>query len=294
MKKLFRTLIVLISVALIAIGAHVLFLFYLSPSEKYSYDSYLDTEKNKNALILVAHDDDALLFCGTTSKLIAQGWNINFLCFYNSIFHPKDTPIRKLEVEKIKTIEGLKTIDLIDFDLRKKSDTIKLGWWPIPVNLFSEVFNVDSLKFFIQNAINKYKPSVIFILDNYIGYYGNPEHVLVGKVVEEICLTNKDSIIFPVKKIYMSVMPPSQTNKILGKTGSYIMGKQIYQCNGMPIPDVQIDISSVGEKKKNILLAQASQYRTVNKYIPAFKFYPYWMYFNIFDKEYFTIIDIKK
>lgn len=287
-------MIVFVTVAVIAIGAHLLYLFYLSPSEKYPYDSYLDTEQNKIGLIVVAHDDDALPFCGTPSKLIANGWEINFLCYYNSFYHPETISIRKSEVEKIRKIEGLKNIDLIDFDIRKKSDTIKLGWWPIPLDKFAENFKIDSLKFFIQKSITKYKPSVVFIIDNVIGIYGNPEHVLVGKVVEDICRTNKDSINFPVKKIYMSVMPPSQTNKILRKSASYIAGKKIYNCNGIPAPDVQIDISSFGLKKKNILLAQASQYRTLNKYIPAFKFYPYWIYFNIFNKEYFKIIDIKK
>jgi hypothetical protein len=91
----------------------------------------------------------------------------------------------------------------------------------------------------------------------------------------------------------MSVFPPSQANKIV-KSDSFFEGKKIYHCDGMPIPDVQIDISSFGGRKKNILLAQASQYKNINKFIPFFKFYPGWIYFNIFDKEYFKILDINK
>jgi hypothetical protein len=145
MKKLFKIMIILIAIVIIVVGSHIFYLFYLCPSEDYSEDTYLTNEKNKTALIVVAHDDDALMFCGTTTKLIAQGWEINFLCFYNSFYHPKDTPVRKMEVEEISKIEGIKNIDLIDFNLRKKYDTIAKGWWPVPYNQFSEYFKEDSL-----------------------------------------------------------------------------------------------------------------------------------------------------
>lgn len=293
MKRLFKIMIAFIAIGIIAVVANIFYLFTLAKSEEYPDDTYLTSENNKTALIVVAHDDDACMFAGTISKLVALGWEINFLSFYSSHWRPEEISVRKSEMKNVARIEGFKSFKLIDLELRNSLETIKEPWMPIPYNKFSENFKIDSLRTFILTSINEFDPGVIFILDNIIGLYGHPEHVLVGKVVEEICQSYKDSMGFPVKKIYMSVLPPSQANKIVGKTGAYSEGKRVYHCNGMPLPDVQIDISSFGGKKKDIILAEPSQHRNFKKFIPYYHYYPGWLYYNIFNKEYFKILDVK-
>ena len=147
---------------------------------------------------------------------------------------------------------------------------------------------------YVLKAIKKYNPSVIFTLDNEIGFYGNPEHVLVGQVAVEICSLYKDSSNFSVKKIYHGVFPYSQAEKIMGKGKVYTEGKKIYRCNGMPTPDVQINISSFTTIKKKIFLAHASQHRNLKKFYPFYHYYPGWLYFGIFNKEYFRIISFEE
>lgn len=294
MKRKLKIVIAIIALGAIMVIAHIIYFTTIAPNENYSFDTYLATEKNKTALIVVAHDDDATNFAGTTSKLAENEWEINFLCFYCYHWRPEDNPLRKLEMQKVAKIEGFKHIELIDLELRNRLDTVKEPWMPIPYDQFAENFNIDSLKMFVQSAINKYNPSVIFIMDNVIGFYGHPEHVLVGKVVEDICRLYKDSLQFPVKKIYQNVIPPSHAEKMMGDAASYIKGKKIYHCNGMPIPDVQTDISSFAKKKKAVFLAHASQHRNLKKFWPYYKYYPSWIYFGIFDKEYFNVIDIEE
>lgn len=294
MKSKFKIVIAIIALGATMVIAHIIYLTTIAPKENYPYDTNLATEANKTALIVVAHDDDATFFAGTTSKLAEEGWEINFLCFYSYYWRAEDNPLRKLEMKKVAEIEGFKHIELVDLELRNRIDTVKEPWMPIPYDQFDENFNTDSLKMFVQNAINKYNPGVIFILDNVIGFYGHPEHVLVGKVVEDICRLYKDSLQFPVKKIYQNVIPPSHAEKIMGNAAPYIQGKKIYHCTGMPIPDVQIDISSFARKKKAVFLAHASQHRNLKKIWPYYKYYPGWIYFGIFDKEYFNVIDIEE
>jgi len=291
MKKIIKAGILIIIAGICIFIGHIIYLYSLTPEEDYPEDTYLQNEQNKTALIIVAHDDDASLFSGTTSLLAANGWNINFLCFYTHLHRPEDNSIRKLEMKQVSEIQGLNSLALIDFAIAR--DKTKQSYMPIPHNEFSAYYKIDSLRMYIYESISKFAPSIIFTLDNIIGYYGHPEHVLVGQVVEEICKSNKDSTGFPVKKIYQVVYPPSMAKKIMDKKEIYQYGKEMYQCNGMPEPDIQIDISSFAITKKRVLLAHASQHRNIKKFVPYYRIFPGWIYWRIFRYEYFNILSIK-
>ena len=292
MKQIKKFGIAIILIGICAVAAHIIYLFTLTPKDKYPEDTYLKTEQKKSALIIVAHDDDAAPFSGTTSLLAANGWDISFLCFYTDYWRPEDNPTRKLEMKNIAEIQGLKNIELIDFTITNRLDTMEKPWMPIPYNKFPDYFKIDSLKMYIQDAINKYKPNVIFTLDSDIGFYGHPEHVLVAQTVVDVCSSYKDTLGFSVRKIYQYVWPKSQAEKIMGNSDVYSEGKRIYGCDGMPSPDVQINISLFSKTKKRVFLAHASQHRNLKKFFPYYHYYPGWLYFGIFNKEYFRIINI--
>lgn len=221
MKKIRIVGISIILVGICSLAAHILYLYSLKPEEKYPEDSYLKNAHNKTALIIVAHDDDAAPFSGTTSLLAADGWYIGFICFYTDYWRPEEKPVRKLEMEEAAKIQGFKNLELIDFTIRNRLDTVKQPWMPIPYDRFTDNFKIDSLRMYILNAIKRYNPGTIFTLDNVIGAYGHPEHVLVSQSILEICSIYKDSSDFSVKKIYQSVLPYSQAEKIMGNKEVY-------------------------------------------------------------------------
>ena len=291
-KKIRTAGIVIILVGIFLVAAHILYLYSLKPVEIYPEDSYLKKAQNKTALIIVAHDDDAAPFAGTTTLLATHDWDISFMCFYTNDWRPEENPVRKLEMEEVAKIQGFKNLELLDFTLRKRLDTVKQPWMPIPYDMFVDNFKTDSLDMYILDAIKRYHPSVIFTLDNVVGIYGHPEHVLVSQSIMGVCSLYKDSLNFPVKKIYQSVLPYSQAEKIMGKMDVFSEGKRVYGCNGIPSPNVQINISAFATTKKNVFLAHASQHRNLKKFIPYYHYYPGWLYFGIFNKEYFRIINI--
>jgi hypothetical protein len=84
------------------------------------------------------------------------------------------------------------------------------------------------------------------------------------------------------------ILTPSQAEKMMSNTDT----KNIYRCSGMPLPDVQINIYPYARKKKSVLLAHASQHRNIKKLFPSYKYIPSSIYFKIFDKEYFNIIEL--
>ena len=252
MKKLIKYVIGLALTVIIGIALHISYLYSLRPTENYPEDTYLKSVNKKKALIIVAHDDDATLFSGTTSMLAATGWDVSFVCFYTDLYKPEVNPIRREEMENIQEIEGLTNIELIDLRLRRSMDTIEKPWLPIPYDEFPDNFEIDSLRTYILKAIEKYQPIVVFTLDDVIGFYGHPEHVLVSKTIVNICTEYKDSTDFSVKRIYQCVWPYSQAEKIMKNIPTYHRGKEIYVCEGMPAPDVEIEISLFGSTKKKV------------------------------------------
>ena len=148
-----KIILVLLLVTLAAIVAHLIWLSRLNGEETYLDDTYLDLTQNKTALVIVAHDDDAIGCAGTISELTRKGWKVHFLTFYGN-WRAQDNPIRKQEVAEVAKIQGLATTELIDFSIQK-SDTVQEPWRPIPYEKFPEYMEVDLLKKMIAQAIEK-------------------------------------------------------------------------------------------------------------------------------------------
>ena len=145
-------------------------------NEKFSEDTFLDKATDKTALIVVAHDDDAIGCAGTVTELTKKGWKVYLLTFYGH-WKAEDNPIRKKEVAKVITIE-------------------------------------------------KYKPTVVFSLDNITGAYGHPEHVCVSQCVIDVCSEMKNSAGFSVKKIYQSIYTKTLNETFFADNSTYIAAKK--------------------------------------------------------------------
>jgi N-acetylglucosamine malate deacetylase 2 len=288
--------VILFVTAIAAIGAHIYYLTSLAAKEIYPADTYLDTAEDKNALIIVAHDDDMAGSSGTITRLCSNGWKIREMCFYQQggLYFKKDSaknPIRKSSLADVAKIQGLAGTDPVDFNFRKNMETEK-SYFPIPYNDFPVNYYIDSMKQYIGSYIRKYNPSVIFTLDDRFGGYGHPDHVLVSKVVLQYCLEHKNDPGFTVKKIYQAVFPPSLSEKVLGRLPIYIEAKKVYQCNGSPSPDVQINIVKYSKQKKAVMKTYITEQNSFRQIWPYYNLYPHWLYFRIFDRDFFRVINI--
>ena len=292
MRKKVKLFAILAMIVIIAVSAHLYWLTRLNGSKVFPRDTYLGSETNKTALIVVAHDDDAIGCAGTVSELTKKGWKVHFLTFYGN-WRKEDNALRKKEVEQVAGIQQLSSTDLVDFSIQK-TDTVKEPWMPIPYASMADYMQVDSIKNIIAEALKKYKPSVVFTLDNVIGGYGHPEHVCVSQSVVDVCNEMKTDTSFTVNKIYQAVFTKTLNENILKDNPAFIAAKNVYQVDGSPIPDVEVNIYNSSKEKKEVMLAYHSQKRNLKKIWPYYNVYPHWLYFKIFDKEYFKIVAINK
>jgi LmbE family N-acetylglucosaminyl deacetylase len=286
MKRSFKVVIVLIAIGIVALSAHLYWLSNLNGDETFQQDTFLGSAPNKTALIIVAHDDDAIGCAGTITELTKKGWKVHFLTFYGN-WRKEDNPMRKKEVEQVAQIQNLSSTHLIDFSLQK-TDTVKEPWLPIPYSEFSNYLEVDSVKAMISATIKEYNPSVLFTLDNVIGGYGHPEHVCVSQSAIDVCRENETS----VQRIYQAVFPRTLNENVLKDNPAFIAAKKVYNAEGSPHPTVEIDIVNSSAEKKDVMIAYESQKRNLAKIWPYYNVYPHWVYFRIFDKEYFNVVEV--
>lgn len=292
MKRTKRALVFILIAPLVIIVANYFYLTSLAAKETYPTETFFSTEQNKTALIIVAHDDDAVSAAGTITMLCKNGWKVSELCFYRG-FENKDS-IRKYSLQKAGEIEGLKSITTINLKYRMDTATNHEPWMPFPYYEFPNVFKTDSIEKYIINFIDSNKPAVIFTLDDAIGGYGHPEHVLISKLVRSCCEKNKTNKNFTVHRIYQAVFPPSLTENILGDNKTFTVAKKIYQCTGMPAPDIQVNIRPFASQKKEVMKAYITEQKSINMVWPYYSYYPPSIYFHIFDREFFRVIEIKK
>ncbi len=285
-------------VAVLIIAAHLYYLTTLAATEQYPEDSYLAGSDNKTALIIVAHDDDMVGSAGTMTLLARQGWRIRELCFYQhgGPRNEKDSlknPIRKQDLQKVARLQGLEGVDPVDLNLRQDMN-VERPWHPIPYADFDRTFRSDTVRTIVAKYIEDHRPSVIFTLDDSIGAYGHPEHVLLSRTVLSYCAQHAMEPGFPVKRVYQAVFPPSLAENVLGDHDTYVAAKAIYGRPGMPLPDVQIGIASVASEKKAAMEAYTTEQNSLRKIWPCYHLYPAGIYFRIFDRDFFRVIDVSR
>ncbi|TAH17475.1 MAG: hypothetical protein EAZ08_13705 [Cytophagales bacterium] len=297
-NKLKRIGTAVVSLFAMILIAHLYYLSTLAATEIYPTDTFLDKASRKKALIITAHDDDAFASAGTIGKLVSEGWEIRHICLSSQQGIARDKMFEGIVKE-----QGLAGVDFLSLKHRNDLDTNKTPFMPIAIKNFRVVFNAKSVYEMLAEKIDQFQPEVIFSLDDQIGGYGHPDHVFISRLVLDYCKENNTKANFSVKKIYQSVFTPSMSEAIMVKerlhnwstVNPYLTGKMVYNVSGMPIPTTEINIYSWAKAKKTYMDGFPPQDRkNIKKFAPAFHLYPAWLYFSIFDKEYFRVIDTKK
>jgi LmbE family N-acetylglucosaminyl deacetylase len=266
----------------------------LAAEETFPKDSYLDTVKRKRAMVVTAHDDDDASMAGTLAKLNEAGWEIKQICFVSG---DKKRDEALIKAGKF-ILDEIEFINIQPEKRRVKLETGKEPYTPIPKETFDESFDISLILPLVVKEINEFDPTVIFSLDNEIGGYGHPEHLLVSQMLVDSFAAGK---IHP-EKIYQSVYPNSMEKKILeerltglltkwGFTNSYMVARELYAISGMPEPDVEINIENYSKQKMSFLRAfEERERKTISFFIPYFQDFEHKEYFSVFNREFFRVI----
>lgn len=266
-----------------------------APIEKFPDDTLLETLEKKRAMMVIAHDDDMCAMAGTASLLNKDGWEIAVISF-------SKTPERNNA--QIKACESiLDTVFFVELkpkQIRNDNEEERKGYYAFPKDSFDVVFNKVIIENKFIEPINRFDPTIIFTLDNELGGYGHPEHVLISQMVIDLSKANRISPSY----IYQSVYTDHMENSIMERHSKRMQdwgfpgdewdnAKAIYGVDGMPEPTVQINIKEEAQAKMNYLKSYNKRERkTIGFFVPAFEEYSAEEYFEIFDREFYRVIKI--
>jgi hypothetical protein len=70
--------------------------------------------------------------------------------------------------------------------------------------------------------------------------------------------------------------------------------KRVYRTDGVPLPDVEINFYDYVRKKKECMPAYTTEQNSIKKIWPYYNWYPYWIYFRIFNRDFYRVVEVNK
>lgn len=277
MKKLLFSFIIIF---LVFLGIF----FYLRSRLQDDSVPLAESFSGEKVMFIFPHPDDEITSAGTLKLLDNEGIETSLITFTrgeagssNGMVAETDSAKRKLALGEIRFKELSAVGQLLGVDNQEILDFPDSGIKNLPP---------DSLKNAIRQKIARYKPSILITYDDVIGLYGHPDHRLIAQYTKEIFLEERGKNGFPVKKLYQVTLPKPMIETAMKISDSF---KRNFGTGAtLPTPTMALKISKVGDFKKQAMLLHASQRPTFNDMQPYFDKIPVWIYYRIFDKEYFA------
>lgn len=269
----------------IGIGVIVGLNRYINDESIKTSDTLFGKNDSKKVLVIFPHPDDEVTVSGTLSKL-KRDPNTELTLVYLTKGEAGPTgglvPQDQLGNERVKEIhhaakilkaDHLEVFDLGDGQLQN-----------IEPNHFKNI---------IKQMIAKYEPSTIITFDAKVGLYGHLDHLLTGKYVYEVFREEKENPSFSPKRLYVTTLPKPMINTALKISTTF---KERYPKDpkkGLPTPTVAIKMASEASTKGKVVRSHKTQWQVMGDLQPLYDKMPPWIYYRIFDREYFTLIDSK-
>jgi N-acetylglucosamine malate deacetylase 2 len=253
-------------------------------------DSIPDAEDftGERVMFIFPHPDDEITCAGTIKNFHILGNETILITFTrgelgttNGLIEEDDPIARKVKLGRLRTQELESVGKLLEIDRLEILDFPDSGIKDIPKNAIAKV---------IEEKIQQYQPTILITYDDRIGFYGHPDHYLTARYTKEIFLQQRDRADFPVKKLYQVTMPKPMVRVALKISDYFRQSYEQLTTEGLPEPSIAVNISKFGKYKRDAMLLHRSQKPTFDEMQPYFDIIPPFVYFRIFDKEYFSLV----
>ena len=228
--------------------------------------------KDDRILYVVAHPDDETLMSGTLS-LLKRKYGLPVKALY--LTHGEDGP----------------TFDLVPKSGLKERRTQELGYVKEILSL-DEMVVKDYPDRYLANqdfgdvcaAVRKetesFRPTYVFTFDENIGMYGHTDHVTAGRAAVAIAKDCES-----VRGVFQMTLPSGMLN--LAMKVSKTFRERYDPSHGLPGPNVACNIYRYSKYRLAVTKAHKTQTAVMRELQPYFDRIPRWIYYAIFDREYF-------
>ncbi len=215
--------------------------------QDYSVPEYIpESSDSGRVLVIVPHADDETIAGGLISMLNDHGATIHLLTLCG---HDEER-IRELECSAAALrIEHIETAGFINNTWDDIMEDRITFWYDYQ----------DSIRNVISRGIESFRPDKIITYDSEIGGYGHPEHRISAEITEQIFIENSGNPEFTPEMIFQITLSDSLEKFLVSRSPGYELQKRITESEGLPTPDVAVDIRKYWKTKNRAAMCHQSQ-----------------------------------
>jgi LmbE family N-acetylglucosaminyl deacetylase len=146
----------------------------------------------------------------------------------------------------------------------------------------------EKLKQLIYELILKHQPGLLITYDEFIGLYGHPDHRLTAQYTREVVDEHRDEPNFPVQALYVVTAPRKMIEVAMSISEEVRQAFHGDAGSRLPVPDFAMRIRRYAKAKSQAMHAHLSQHGVLSQFFPYHDHFPTWLYFFVFDREYFA------
>lgn len=230
---------------------------------------------HRRAMAIWAHPDDEITSAGTLAGMARMGADLT-LVYLTAGEAARDTGYSRVELAQVRRREAQAAGDLLG-----AGQVVVLGF---PDGGLTRT-DPAAVRAAIAGLIEQHAPEVVISFDERVGFYGHPDHVLTGRWVREVVEAGAPS----VRRLYQATLPKALISLALKLVQAFRDHYPKDPAAGLPAATVAVSIASQARAKRALLDVHASQARTIADVQPYYDKAPAWLYYRLFDREYFTL-----
>ena len=229
----------------------------------------------RRAMAIWAHPDDEITSAGTLAEMARMGADLTFV-YLTAGEAARDTGYSRVELAQVRRREAQAAGDL-------------LGAARVVVLNFPDggLTRTDPIaaRAAIAELLERHAPEVVISFDEKVGFYGHPDHVLTGRWVREVVEAGAPS----VRRLYQATLPKALVSLALKLVAAFRDNYPADPAAGLPVATQAVRIARQAATKRRLLDVHASQAKVVADVQPYYDRVPAWLYYRLFDREYFAL-----
>jgi N-acetylglucosamine malate deacetylase 2 len=230
-------------------------------------------------LVIMPHADDETIAGGLIAFLKDKGASIHLLtlCEHNEV--------RLKELHCAASKLGIEKVEIAGFVNNTWDDIMQND-----INFWYD--NKDSIKNVIAGKINAFNPGILITYDSEIGGYGHPEHRISAELTESICREKSTSPENVPVTIFQITLSEKLEKFLVSSSPGYELSKKLTGSDGLPKPDVSIDIRKYWPVKNEAAKCHRSQADIMERFYISYDKKLEIEHINAFSKEYYKVVVI--
>ena len=241
-------------------------------------EELIPSAAKQKVLAIFPHPDDEVTVAGTVMGLKAAGHEVILVCLTRGEKGNAAQIPSEEELARLRTAEMQRSAELLGVNQLIQLDYADGG---------IDDLGMDSLKSLVHALIQAQKPDILLSYDSKVGLYGHSDHMLTGKVVEEVFLGFRGTTDFTPKQLFQVTLSKKQIEVALKLSAGFQKNYPKEPGKGLPAPDFSIGTQPYFSRTLQVMQAHQTQKKVLQDLMPYHDQVPEWIYSRIFDREYF-------